>query len=231
MTCGGGTISTGRRACVATSCDTLPRVSLAEAAETAGSDDDDRRVELVGDVEDALPCRRRDRRARLGVEAGAARVRRAGLRAPERVGPVHVLEGRSRHERRRRRDALGERERRCHVQHDCAPRAEKRGGRVDRPLRVVRAVVADEDLRAAGVYALGHGRRLLSRFVRRVCHVSCRLAMPAWTISTPTHIATSAAIRGGSIVCILLSSLASALRRGLGGRVRANATPQLVGDE
>ena len=55
------------------------------------------------------------------------------------------------------------------------------------------------------------------------------LGEPAWTISTPTHIATSAATRGGSIVCISLSSLL-AVRHGLRRGVRPEALLELADD-
>src|SRR4029453_7064803 len=61
--------------------------------------------------------------------------------------------------------------------------------------------------RRAGRRLLHPRRRLLSRFGRRGRHASRRLATPAWTISAPMHIATSALTRAGSIVCISLSSL------------------------
>jgi len=53
--------------------------------------------------------------------------------------------------------------------------------------------------------------------------------MPAWTIGAPTHIATSALTRAGSIDCISPSSF-SAVRHGLRGRARPDA-PLQFGDD
>jgi hypothetical protein len=61
--------------------------------------------------------------------------------------------------------------------------------------------------RRAGSFPLRHGRRLLSRFSRRGSHASWCLATLAWTISAPTHIATSAVARAGLVVCISRSYL------------------------
>jgi hypothetical protein len=80
--------------------------------------------------------------------------------------------------------------------------------RVRLELRKTSAVEAGAPFarRASLCVPLDHGRRLLPRFVLRGRHASCFFAMPAWIISTPTHIATSAVTRAGSIVCISLSS-------------------------
>jgi hypothetical protein len=83
------------------------------------------------------------------------------------------------------------------------PRAEERGGGIDRPVRVIRAVVADQGL---AVFRLRHGRRLLARFVLSLRQESRRLAIPAWTMSSAALIATSA----GTIVCISLLLLSRA---------------------
>jgi hypothetical protein len=82
------------------------------------------------------------------------------------------------------------------------------GVRLEREVRGALAIeVGATRTRRAGRRLLRHGRRLLSRFGRRGRHASWRLATPAWTISAPTHIATSAVTRAGSIVFISLSSL------------------------
>src|SRR5581483_3391581 len=102
--------------------------------------------ELVGDVDDAPPCRRGGRRSRLGVEAGAPRMRRADLCTLKRLRTVQVFEGVSRHDRTRGRESLGECHRRRHRQHHRGPRPEQGGGRVDRAHRFARTVEPDEDL-------------------------------------------------------------------------------------
>jgi hypothetical protein len=64
----------------------------------------------------------------------------------------------------------------------------------------------------------------------RVRHASCRLAMPAWTISSAAFRAAATPTRCGSIVCISLSSLRLGVRQGLRRRVRPEATVELGDD-
>jgi hypothetical protein len=86
---------------------------------------------------------------------------------------------------------------------------DERRVRLERELRDALAIEAGATrTRNASRCPLHHDRRLLLRLGRRR-QVSWRLATPAWTISDPTHSATSAVTRAGSIVCTSLSSFLS----------------------
>src|SRR5262252_4150186 len=77
---------------------------------------------------------------------------RSGVRTPQRIGGVQVLECGARRDRRRSREALGSGDLRADVEYDCTVRPEQLGGCLDRSVSVVGAVVADENGR------LFHGR-------------------------------------------------------------------------
>src|SRR5215831_15752097 len=82
---------------------------------------------------------------------------RSGVRTLQGIGGVQVLECGARRDRRRSREAFRRGDLRADVEYDCAARPEQIGGRLDRSVSVVGAVVADENGR------LFHGGSYITR--------------------------------------------------------------------